>query len=495
MNSLYKIISFFFVLSVFSEIKANEILFLPAALEGEVRIRNSEISQSDLKYEFAKLSSDIINEDLYVSASAYENSNESFREVCSIRRVHYVIKDFYFFPQNQTPSVTTSIYNCSSSQEIRKESLLKGYIYQSLRDHYKKVFHFIPAKSTNTKETFKSKESNVLFFIDASASLSNEKAELNQFITNEIQMRGMDLYSNLVSEGSYFSFLNGEISSVPFAKINSPEDLWVGYRKHLQSIKKYKDVNVQFLVLSPIQFTKKKEWINLINDARSKGILTYIVVPYSSEHTYYQNIDSIVKITNSKSLPVTVWKKVGFLQGDEKYLILHKGYLYSSDENPGNFLALDEMDKKRIQIDENITPYNMSKLVEKYLNQKIIQESKFQSNMTNLLKNTLSTLNYPESVNSKKVLIRSNGQAMYILVKPNVNLVKGQSYILESNFIIDSSNSWNIRNNSIRTKIHNLSYKYPKLLEFKPSEISDYLKKFNLSELKAYLVVTVEEVL
>jgi hypothetical protein len=493
--SFYQKICIFLLFTLPLGIYSNEIIFLHAALEGEIKIRNSSISQKDLKYEFSKLASDIINQELLVSANALENTSENQKEICVTRRVHYVSKDYFYFPQNQMPSVTTSVYNCSSGNEIKKESLLKGYIYQSLNEHYKKVFHFIPSRSSINKNNFKAKESNVLFFIDASASLSNEKDELNQFISNEIQTKNWDLYSNLVSAGNYYTFTNSYISTVPFSKINSPEDLYIGYRKHLQSVKKFKELNIQFLFISPLQYTKKKEWITLINEARSKGILTYILIPYSSDHTYYQTIDTIAKTTNSKTLPITVWKKVGYIQGEEKYLVLHKGYLYTTSENPAKFESFNEMDKKRIQIDEKINPYNLNQLVEKYTNQKIIQESKYQSNMTLLLKNTMSVLNFPETVNSKRVLVRSNGQAIYIQVKPNTNLVKGETYILESNFILDSSNSWNIRNNVVRTKIHPISYRYPKLLEFNPSEIADYLKKYNLTELKAYLVITVEEVL
>jgi hypothetical protein len=64
-----KFLIIFFLIFFGKNLFSNEILFLPANIEGDIRIRNQSISNFELKKEFALLSSDIVNQDLLVQAN------------------------------------------------------------------------------------------------------------------------------------------------------------------------------------------------------------------------------------------------------------------------------------------------------------------------------------------------------------------------------------------------------------------------------------------
>jgi hypothetical protein len=487
---LFIFLLFFNGINLFS----NEILFLPANIEGDIRIRNQSISNLDLKKEFALLSSDIVNQDLLVQANISIEESEEPKNICNFSKVHFVVKDYFYFPQGQAPSVVTSVLNCSNSKEFKKESLLKGYVHQSLREHYKRVFNFIPPKSKIVKNSIKQKNMNLLLFVDASASMILEKQDLNSFVSDQIKSSSVDFYGSLISDGNLFSIKNSDLSAIPFAKNNSPEDLWIGFRKHLQSIQKLKEQNVQFILISPSMYSKSLEWITLINEGRAKGVTSYLLLPYNPDHSIYQKAESVSKATNSNTIPITLWKKIGLSQGEEKYLILNKGYLYFSNQNPLTLDKWNDFPKSRISVDDKITPYNMNAIYEKFSNQKIIQESAISMNLNSIMKNVISKLKYSESGDTKKILVRSNGEAIYIFLKKSIQISKNQKYILETNFFKDESNSWGIQNNPISTIIHPYSFKYPKLMEFKPSEAAEYLKRYNLDEIKTYSIISVEEI-
>jgi len=489
-----KFLIIFFLIFIGKNLFSNEILFLPANIEGDIRIRNQSISNFELKKEFALLSSDIVNQDLLVQANITMDDIEDPKNICNYSKVHFVAKDFFYFPQGQSPSVVTSVVNCSNSKEFKKESLLKGYVYQSLREHYKRVFNFIPQKSKISKNSIKPKDLNLFLFVDASASMILEKAELNTFVSDQIKSSNVDLFGSLISDGNLFTIKNSDFSSVPFAKNNSPEDLWIGYRKHMQSIQKLKELNIQFILISPSMYSKSLEWITLINEGRTKGIISYLLLPYNSDHTIYQKAESVSKATNSNTMPITLWKKIGLSHGEEKYLILNKGYLYTSNQSPITLDKWNDFPKSRISVDDKITPYNMNDIYEKFSNQKIIQESAISMNLNSIMKNVISKLKYSESGDTKKILVRSNGEAIYIFLKKSIQISKNQKYILETNFFKDESNSWGIQNNPISTIIHPYSFKYPKLMEFKPSEAAEYLKRYNLDEIKTYSIISVEEI-
>ncbi|WCL49529.1 hypothetical protein [Leptospira sp. GIMC2001] len=498
-QKIYKAIFYAMVLFTLlhSRLDANDIMFQPAKIEGDVRIRNQNVNSLELSKEFALLASDIVSNDFYINSTAY-TEDQSDSNTCMNGRIHFVSRDIFYFPNQNIPSVTTTLRNCKTGKITRSESLLQGYIHSALKKHYSKVFRFLPVRNAQKIGLSRTQNPDISIFLDATGSMSYEKQAIQSFFKDSNRNTTSSSRLFAVSNGSLESSNGISLDDLAFGKPNSTDHLMIAFSRMIASKSGNSEMKINYLLLNPSHYMNSLAWISKINEARSKGFTNIILIPYQTSPSDQLNIEKIARATGSEFYNLIGSMKVGFADGKEKFLSISKGYLYISETSP---LQKDDLDnsnvligKNRVSYEGQLNAFNIREAFEKATNNKIIKEWEFRSNLNSILNEVTEKKRYPDFSNGRKVLIRTHGEAFWININPSIKVKEKQTVIVESDYILDSYSANGIRNNPILTKVHGENYIYPKLLEFKPSEILDYINKYNLGSLRCYMYGVVEEI-
>jgi hypothetical protein len=472
---------------------STEIAIAPAILEGELPSKNQNLGRMDLKREFSLLASDIVQSYFIVNTSVTEiqgNGNQSWKEICSNSRFHYALKDQFLFLKDNQYSVYSTLYNCKNGTEIQKESMLQGYIVQSLAIHYQKMFSFLARKPQQNPSEKLQFNPDIRMFLDANGSLTLEKTPILEFINGLRTSGKFSTHLYAVNNSREISSQSGDISSIPFSGKTDPSILLSHFGKFNKIPSSNGDGVIQFILLSPNQTEKEIPWISLINQSRQKNIRTVILVPAHANPLERIKFQKIANATQSELSQIRSSQTIGLIDGEILTLFLDQGYLYYSK---GKSKISQEGDGKRIRIDsfEPISSFSMAEIFEKQTRKKIIQKSEPRSNIGESLRETMQRIINPESQRNSKYIVSAYGEGLWLHLNPKSNLTSGQKYLLETEFILDMNSSNGLRNDSKKTKIHRQGIEYPKLLEYKPSEVLNYMKKYKMDRMKCYMQISV----
>lgn len=479
------------VFTLFSfPIFATDIAFVPARLEGDLPTKNENLNRLDLKKEFALLASDIVQSQFFVNTVVIPESNTGWKSVCTENRIHYVLKDQFLFPKADRYSVLTTLYNCKNGTEIQKESILNGYIIQSLTLHYKKLFSFLARKPQANYLEKSGPSPDIRIFLDSNGSLSLEKDRIIEFFTGLQTNKKISTSLYAVSNNKDYYFKDTSILSIPFSGSSDTNSLLSYFVKFNQLKSSNPDGILQYILISPNHLTKEVTWISLLNQSRQMNVQTVILVPAHASPLDRVKYSKIGHATQSDIKNITSIQTIGLMDGEEYSLSLDGGYLYykkgRSQDNNSDVASI-----KRIDSFEKITSYSMAETFENETGKKIIQKSEIRTNIGTLMNESLQRIANPDSNQSKKYLVTAYGEGLWLYVNPRINLSANQKVLIETEFILDLSSSNGIRNDSKITKVHRSSSEYPKLLEYKPSEILNYMKKYNMERMRGYMQVTV----
>lgn len=478
-----------------SSVGATEITVLPAIIEGEIRSRQDYTRQLNLSEEFALLVRDLIRVNFYANPSVDRDlgNSASMAEGCSGSKVHYVIKDHYLFPKSERISVLTKTFNCRTGQETQKESILSGYLIASLEVHHRKNLIFLPQKEvSDSPGSGNPITSDIHFFLDANGSLSLEKEQIKQFVQSFRYQAQREIALYAVSDNQKYVIYSGNVDPIPFSKANELREL-LG---HWNQFRRMPGVNAHgktvILLLTPQNTENTVAWTNALSEIRKTSNRILVVVPSHANHREWMQYQKIARSVEAEVLPIRNTQRVGFLDGKLGYASLESAYLYYTQEKPTqeNWTRIA---KERIPTDAPLSAYSMAKELEIFRNQKIIETSSIESNLNSLLQNAIQSAENPDRIYTAKFLVRSQGESMWIHLSNKERLVPNEKYILETSFVVDEQSATGVQNDWRRTKIHRATTTYPKLLQYKPSEVSEYLKKHKLKQLRCYMPIVVGE--
>lgn len=479
------------VFTLFSfPIFATDIAFVPARLEGDIPTKNENLNRLDLKNEFAMLASDIVQSQFLVNTVVIPVSNTGWKSACTENRIHYVLKDQFLFPKSDRYSVLTTLYNCKNGTEIQKESILSGYIIQSLTLHYKKLFSFLVRRSPQNYSENTQSSPDIKIFIDANGSHSLEKDSILEFFTGLQTNSKISTILYAISNNKEYYLKNGSEPSVPFSGNNNTSSLLSYFVKFNQLKSSNPDGTLQYILISANHLAKEIPWISLLNQSRQMGIQTVILVPAQASPEDRLKYNKIGQATQSEVKNIISMQTIGLIDGEEYTLSLESGYLYYS-KGRSRINSTNVENRKRIDSFDKITSYSMAQAFETNTGKKIIQKSEILTNVSSLMNESLQRVARPESSLTKKLLVSAYGEGFWLYLNTKINLSANQKVLIETEFVLDLTSSNGIRNDSKMTKIHRPGSEYPRLLEYKPSEILNYMKKYKMERMRGYMQVTV----
>jgi hypothetical protein len=476
-----------------SPILGNEIVFLQAKVDGEIKSRNQTVGQLNLKNEFAILGGDIVRNEFFVNIQTSEQSEPEFIQACVSSGAHFVVKDYFYFPGKEIPSVESLVYNCNQGKEFRKESLLKGYIYKALTDHYKKTFSFLPRRTQTSPSPEPEEGWNVRFFLDASSINSLEKDKILSYLSGQGRNSKLKTELHYVSNGNYFWTLPDQAKSeLRFGKSNSTDQLVQGLNKVIQSIPRTETKSVLYVLLNPLQFQNSNSWSRIFNQARAQGVQVILLIPGFASANVINALENLSRSSGAAFFHIKIRQSIGLKTGEQRYLALWKGAFYSMSEDPFSDSAVFNQNTRYLT-PEIPNPFEMGAQYQSVSGNFILDSGNLQSNLDKLFLQIHESVLNIEPKSHKKELVQSYGEAFSLRLTNRQRLEKGRKYILETEFVKDSSNSYGARNLAEKTVLHSPQITYPKLLVFRPSEISEYMRRYNLDRLRCFMEIQVAD--
>lgn len=491
----------YFTLLVPINLEANRIYVLNTKLTGD-RDKLREITGSlNMNHEFSKLSGELISKNFFSEVkiqSPHSNISKKsdYSLLCLEQKVHYVLETEINFFKGSQSRFYSGLFNCAMGTERKKSSPLSDFVIDSMEKHYQNLFIFLPKREKQTNPTSENDIQEIGMFLDSAGVFSLEKPvweDWNHKLIHSSSPKYIFYYLNRNKRW----IPNGSTQSIPVSGKSDTSVLIQHLGKFMTSSRRG-SARVNFLMISSPHFHSGMALVDSINRYRDYNNRNYILQPFHATFSEIEKLRRVARSTQSPILKTSYIQKVGLSDGTIYYLFLRDGYLYSLREKPSRKVLLNQEDslsyQHRFAVEDRFSPYSMDTFFSSKTNLKLIQKEQAYTNLSLLVETEIQKIQDPNAGYGKRVLVKAHKNAHWISISPEDRIDLNRRYILETVFYKNDKSSTGIVNDSKRTKIHSPNHSYPKLMEYNLLEIKPLMNKYNLTELKVYLPVSIEEI-
>nr|WP_246047663.1 hypothetical protein [Leptospira ilyithenensis] len=506
------IITLLFSVIPFFEIFAKEISILPASLSGEVpsflgtkeeaSVELAKISRHYLKRNFFTEITDAKSVENFLSSEGFNAdtklTEQNLNLLCIEWDSNFISKDSIDF--GNPVLIQTEIYNCKSKSLQQVQSKLISNFILAIEKHIEKSFRFLPPKIHDNRQKRDNIYNEVYFLFDTNASYAYYRKDFVKSVSSLIDMPNLFLGLTLVRKDKILNIASSlehaevkkVIEDVTWSGNNSPDVIL----QSIQSLKLRftggkKESRKLFLLLSGASKDKSNAIILALNEIRQLGFQIHIVIPNHSELTVIRELQRIGRSSSAKILGITDYQKIGNEDGYSN-LYLNQFNLYTSVLDappPFDFVASNykkwDASIVRAAVDV-ITPYNMFQAYEKISEKRVLEKSEVKTDIETLLGSEMIR-EESDTGRYQNALLETKGEAIWIKLPIELNVIPGKEYIVQTTFYGDSLSTWGVKNLPNETSLLRTSSSYPRSLLILPSQSKKFLESNKIKQFSGYL--------
>nr|WP_246051877.1 hypothetical protein [Leptospira idonii] len=507
-----RIVFFFCIFFTQSAITAKEISILPAALSGEVPAYLG--TKEEASKEIAKVTRHYLKRNYFTEVTEPKIvdgflSEEGFSIDSKITETqlnllclewdsHFITKDSIDF--GNPVLIQTEIYNCKSKSLQTVQSKLISNFLLAIEKHVEKSFRFLPPKVYDKKQKLDNVYHEAYFVFDTNASYSYYRKDFIQAVSGLIDTPNLFLGLTLIrkdkilniSSSTDHSEFKTVISETSWSGSNSPDTILQALQNlRLKISGGKKSSRKMFLLLSGATKSKSNAIILALNELRQSGFELFLVLPNHTELTVIRDLQRIARSCSAKILGITDYQKLGTEEGYSQIFLNQFNLYVSSAEvippfelNSGSFKKWDAS-VVRAAVD-TVTPYNMFQAYEKITEKRVLEKSEVKTDIESILGAEFVR----DDTNSERyqtALLETKGEAIWIKVPSEINIIPGKEYVVQTTFFLDSMSTWGIKNLPNETYLLKTNSSYPKSLSILPSQARKFIETNKIKQFSGYL--------
>lgn len=492
------VLVFFFHADIFSR----EFAFLPAHIIGEAP---SELKKKDpnINEGFAELAAYYGRQNYQMEVTEFDrvrnilNSVDTYSDerkpdrntvsaVCSETEPDYIVKSEIDFEGSAV--IYTGIYNCKGKLVYSAEDRFSQDIYSSVERHSKKLFSFLSPKKKDGTVSY-SGNSQTVFALDLSSSVSGDVKAAADYIDSISGSAGTEIglmflhskKSRYIPPSGDSQSIRKELKNISFGNSLRMNELADEIQKFYTKLSQISSRDRKFVLFTDARSGGKDSGLLLtvLQKIKSLGFKTYLI---SGSFFDYKEAKLYKKLGRAVTAhhELTHFQKIGTVAGFRMVYLKDRRIYFENGEREtpygADFREMQSIPEGKVySFVEFPHPGNFSEVYSKIYSEKVLEKSRVKSDIKENLDSILHHKSSASGKVSRRVLVKSGGQAVWISVSDLDDSFEGKEVSFHTVFRKEFSNPAGFRNVPESTSLYNDST--PLLLVLTPSDIRKLLTK------------------